>query len=108
MQLGDRAEPAWSIPNYCHSCGAPFPWTALKRDAIEATIAELHELEETEREGLAVLVPDTISETPKTAVAVMRWQRSLAKLPAQTRALVVDVLKQAAVPLVAQHLGLGG
>lgn len=106
MRLDDRAEPPWAVPNYCHGCGAAYPWTRLKRDAIEATIAELQELEASERDGLLVLVPDTIDETPKTAVAVMRWQRALSKLPPQTRSLASDVLKQAAAPLVAQHLGL--
>ena len=105
MRLDDRAEPAWTVPTYCHSCGAAYPWTRIKRDAIEATIAELHELDATEREGLLALVPDTIAETPKTAVAVMRWQRAFSKLPVQTRSLVSDVLKQGAVPLVGQHLG---
>jgi hypothetical protein len=106
MRLDDRAEPPWAVPNYCHSCGAAFPWTRIKRDAIEATIAELQELEAAEREGLLALVPDTIADTPKTAVAVLRWQRAFSKLAGQTRSLVTDVLKQAAAPLVAQHLGL--
>lgn len=106
MRLDDRAEPPWAVPNYCHSCGAAFPWTKIKRDAIEATIAELQELEAAEREGLLALVPDTIADTPKTAVAVLRWQRAFSKLTGQTRSLVTDVLKQAAAPLVAEHLGL--
>jgi hypothetical protein len=106
MRLDDRAEPAWEVPNYCHSCGSAFPWTRIKRDAIEATISELQELDAAEREGLIALVPDTIAETPKTAVAVMRWQRALSKLSPQTRSLIGDVLKQAAASLVAAHLGL--
>jgi hypothetical protein len=106
MRLDNRTEPVWIVPNYCHSCGAAFPWSRLKREAIEGTIGELTELDATDRTGLLALVPDTIDETPKTAVAVMRWHRALAKLPAQTRALVSDLLKEVAVPLVAKHLGL--
>jgi hypothetical protein len=106
MRLDDRAEPPWSVPNYCHSCGGAFPWTGLRCDAIEAMISELHEIEAAERAGLLALVADIVHETPKTAIAVMRWQRALSKLPAPTRSLVSDVLKQAAVALVAQHLGL--
>jgi hypothetical protein len=105
-RLDNRAEPSWVVPNYCPSCGAAFPWTMLKREALEATIGELQELETAERDGLLALVPDTISETPKTAVAVMRWKRALAKLTAETRSLVTDVLNQSAVSLVVQHLGL--
>jgi hypothetical protein len=105
-RLDDRAEPEWAVPSYCHSCGAAFPWTRLKREAIEATIAELQELDATEREGLLAVVSDMVLETPKTAVAVMRWQRAFSKLPGPTRSLVSEVLRQAAVPLVAQHLGL--
>jgi hypothetical protein len=105
-RLDDRAEPAWAVPNNCHSCGAAFPWTRLKREALEATIAELEALEGSEREGLLALVPDAIAETPKTAVAVMRWQRALAKLAPETRSLASEVLKQAAVALVLDHLGI--
>ena len=54
-----------------------------------------------------LIVPDTIDETPKTAVAVMRWQRVLTMLSPPTRALVTDVLRQAALPVVVEHLGLG-
>jgi hypothetical protein len=94
------------VPGYCHACGAAFPWARLRREAIEATIAELPEIDAIEREGLLAVVTDTIDETPKTAVAVMRWQRALAKLPAQTRSLVSDLLRQAATALVSEHLGL--
>ena len=71
-------------------------------------VSELHELEPVERDGLVALVQDTIFETAKTAVAVLRWQRALSKLSGPTRALVADVLRQAAVPLVVEHLGLSG
>ena len=99
-------EPAWSVPNNCHSCGKPFPWTERKQKALIAAISELEDIEQSERDQLTDIVPDTITETPNTSMAVLRWQRVLSKVHGRARDFVVDVLKQAAVSILLQKIGV--
>ena len=66
------------VPNYCRSCGKPYPWTVA---AIEATVYMLEEseLQADEREKLVEVLPDMIVETPKTQLATVRLQKTIAK-----------------------------
>jgi len=65
----------YDSPKYCYQCGNPFPWT---KESIESAnqIIELDEkLSAAEKEDFKSILPDLISETPKTSVATMKAKR---------------------------------
>ena len=62
---------------YCKHCGKPYPWT---KAAIEATIELVEEEEELDsilKEKLISSLPDIISDTPRTQIAVVRFKKGL-------------------------------
>lgn len=67
----------YHVPNYCASCGKPYPWTA---NAIEAAVYMIQEsdLPKDEKRQLIDVLPDVVSETPKTQLAASRMKRALA------------------------------
>jgi len=70
----------YHVPAYCPDCGQPYPWT---KTAIQATIdmlAEDEDYPEQDRERLVEVIPDIISETPKTKLAAVRVKKALNSL----------------------------
>jgi len=64
-------------PAYCYNCGSPYPWT---EDALESTrmvIDEENRLSTDEKENLKKSLPDIISETPRTSLAVLRFKKAM-------------------------------
>lgn len=66
-------------PRYCHACGSAHPW---HQKAIANAIEVLEELElsETDFTVAKSALPDLISDTPKSEVAILRMRRVLTKL----------------------------
>lgn len=69
--------PSFNKPLYCKSCGKPYPWTEAAIEATAMMIQEDAELSELERANLESCLPDIISETPKTKIAVIRVKKAL-------------------------------
>ena len=65
------------VPAYCRQCGKPYPWTQAALDAATALIREEDELSEAQREQLVTSLPDIVTETPKTSVAIVRFKKGL-------------------------------
>lgn len=80
---------SYKIPSYCHRCGKPYPWTVA---AIEATVAILRESELTfeEQEKIKSILPDVITETPKTQLAALRLKKAMST----AGSFVADGLKE--------------
>ncbi len=68
---------SFTVPAFCCSCGAAFPWTSSALDAIKELISEEDELLEMEKEKLIASLPDIITETPKTQLAATRIKKAL-------------------------------
>ena len=69
---------SFGVPAYCPSCGKPYPWTS---NAIQATIYMLEEedrISYEDRQKMIEVLPDIISETPKTQLASIRYKRLVA------------------------------
>lgn len=85
-------------PRYCHHCGSAYPWTASALSAAHELIAEISELDETEKQQLIDAIPDLISESPRTPLAQSRFQRLINKLPRDLavalRAILVEVASE--------------
>jgi len=93
------------VPQYCKQCGAPYPWTEAALKSARALI-KLSDLDQKEKEDFNDVVPDLISDTPKTKVAAVKANRYLAKTGAfignALKDLLVDIASETAVK--AMHL----
>ena len=101
--IGNRP---YTRPDYCYNCGNPYPWTesALKSTAL--LIQEEEELSEQLKASLVESLPDIITETPRTNLAVVRVKKCLASAGKFT----ADAVRQFAIDfgceLVKKSLGL--
>ena len=71
--------PYKSPPSYCHACGKPYPWTALKLEAAKELVEELDGLDAEERQLLKQSLDDLVTDSPKTEVAGLRFKRLMKK-----------------------------
>lgn len=96
----------WRVPSHCHACGAPYPWTQRRSEALAETIDELDDLPEADREKLKKSIPDIIAESPKSETAVLRFKKAAAKLGAAGGKVLMDALSKVAAEAVRGRLGL--
>lgn len=64
-------------PDYCHTCGKPYPWTELAIKNASLLIQEEFDLPEQLKFSVIESLPDIITETPGTNVAVVRVKKFL-------------------------------
>lgn len=69
--------PEYERAAYCKNCGSPYPWTQSAINATAELLEEEEQLSELERNKLISSLPDIISETPKTQVAIVRFKKAL-------------------------------
>ena len=88
-----------SAPNFCHSCGKPYPWTSKKMEAFREMADELEELSPTEIEKLKDSLDDIVTETPKIEVAGLRVKKILKKIGKESyesaKSILVDIASEA-------------
>ena len=65
------------VPTYCPICGKPYPWTKSALESAALLITEEEEFSEQMRDSLIDSLPDIITETPKTNLAVVRIKKGL-------------------------------
>lgn len=65
------------VEDYCFNCGKPYPWTISRLESMQLLIQEDDELQEQQKISLITSLPDIITETPKTKLAVVRFQKAL-------------------------------
>ena len=63
------------VNSYCHNCGQPYPWTKSAIESAALVIQEESELSEQVKTSLIESLPDIVSETPKTNLAVVRIKK---------------------------------
>src|SRR5690242_20045647 len=85
-------------PNYCHACGAAYPWIESRLSAAREYIRELDRLTENEKGLLSRSLDDLVRDTPNTTVAAMRFKRLMAK----AGAAAIDGLKTILVEIVVE------
>ena len=83
----------YKVPAYCYSCGKPYPWTQSAIESAVELIQEEEDLDATQKEKLVSSLPDIVSETPKTQVAVVRFKKALLSAGRFT----ADALRQFAI-----------
>jgi len=86
------------VPQYCHACGRPFPWTERVMSAARSLIRELAGLDPYERDQLRRSIDDIIRETPRTPMAVLRIQAALGRIGGDSatalRSLLISVANE--------------
>lgn len=92
------------IPQYCHSCGRPLPWTERTMSAARALIRELAALDPFERDQLRRCIDDIIRETPRTPVAIVRINTVLARVGGEHADALREILVSVASDSVKQRL----
>ena len=73
--IGNRP---YTRPDYCYNCGKPYPRTESALESTALLIQEEEELSEQLKTSLVESLPDIITETPKTNLAVVRVKKCLA------------------------------
>ncbi len=95
-----------SAPAYCHNCGEPYPWT---EDALETTrmiLDEEESLNGDEREKLKKSLPDLISDTPRTSLAVLRFKKVLSSVGSITKDALMKFAVSMACEVAKNQLGI--
>lgn len=88
----------YKVPNYCHGCGEPYPWTQkLLSNAID--LVELDEgLNKEEKEIIKNAFPDLIFESSNTPVAIARYKKYMEKAQSYikngVRQIFIDVVSE--------------
>lgn len=67
----------FTVPAYCPDCGKPFPWTVAAIETASALLDVAPELAPEHRELFRKLIPDAVSETPRTPLAAAACKRLL-------------------------------
>lgn len=85
-------------PAYCYNCGQPYPWTTSSLDAANELADELESLTLEEREQLKNSFPDLLRNTPKSAVAEIRFKKIIKKVGSDAydglKTILVDVVSE--------------
>lgn len=95
----------YNPPGFCHECGAAYPWTERRTEALVEAIEE-SELSEDERDKLKLSIPDVINDTPKTQTAVSRFDKAIRSAGQFGGKLLYDVLVKVATVAVVRSMGL--
>ena len=97
---------SWSVPNHCHACGKPYPWTKKKAEALREIIGELEGLNDEEREKLKRSVADLIADTPRSGAAALIFKKAATKVTDIGKDIFIKTLTTVATATVKNELGL--
>lgn len=90
----------YEVPAYCHNCGSAYPWTKSALAAAEAIIAEDTAISSTLRDQVIEVLPDIVSETPKSSLAAVR----LKKVLSSAGKITSDFLRQFIVDFACEYI----
>jgi len=96
----------YALPDFCHSCGKPYPWTIKKSESLEDVIDQLEGIDEDEREKLKKTIPDLIRDTPKSESAALRFKRAIGKLSGSLQVILANAVEKAATKNVSDMMDL--
>lgn len=85
-----------SVDRICPDCGAPFPWTALQRQAVSEWLEILESLSAKTKEEIEVLLPDLFTRTARSELAAFRLKKALANVATDEAAPLLRAIRSAA------------
>lgn len=65
------------VPAYCFSCSHAYPWTSVALESAAAIIADDSSIDPDNRQALTDTLPDLMTDTPKTQLAISRLKKAL-------------------------------
>lgn len=88
----------YNAPNYCHSCGKPYPWTEkLLNNAVELISLD-DQLNDEQKQIIKNAIPDLIVESPTTALAQAKYKKYISNsafyIQDGLKNLLVDVVSE--------------
>ena len=94
----------FAVPNFCHTCGKPYPWTKARLKDAKKLSGELDKLKDDERELLKKYLDDIIRDTPQAAIAATQFNRLIAKTgkPAEAafKNILLDIVSETAKKII--------
>lgn len=81
------------VEAYCYNCGSPYPWTETVLETANAIIHEDELLTEEQMQQFYACLPDLLTDTPKTRLALIRFKKFVGKAASATSAALYDILK---------------
>lgn len=101
--IGNRP---YNRPDYCHNCGKPYPWTEAALQNAILLIQEEEELSEQLKASVIQSLPDIVTETPGTNLAVVRLKKCIASAGKFTAEAIRQFAIDFGCELAKQSLGL--
>lgn len=92
------------VEAYCYNCGSPYPWTKTALETAEAIIHEDELLSEEQMQQFYACLPDLLTDTPKTKLALIRFKKLVDKATSATGAALYDILKDIASEAIKKQL----
>jgi|TARA_R100000501_G_scaffold14324_1_gene25974 hypothetical protein len=96
----------WEPNAHCHQCGAAYPWTQAKLDAVEELAAAIEELTSHERDVLRELTPHIIEDTPRTSPASFKIATIIGKLGGHAGTAMKKLFEEIAVEAAKSSFGI--
>jgi hypothetical protein len=91
------------LPAFCQNCGAPFPWTEAKMNALRE-YTELLEIPEKDKKAIEESVPDIVISTETTPVSATKFKKALTKAGKGAlegaREIVIDIISETAKKII--------
>jgi len=94
----------YDAPAHCHECGGAYPWTQRRKEALLQAIELGKGLTEEDRQTLRESIPDILTETPKTRLAVEAFKRLAKKASEGSGKAIFDMAVQVAAAVIAKQL----
>lgn len=93
LYIGDSfGFPDYNAPSFCDNCGQPYPWTKSKKEAAAELIDFSDKLDDNEKQDLKNSIDDLIVETPRTAIAGMKFKKYVSKAGSEIAKGLKDIL----------------
>lgn len=96
----------YTVPGYCRDCGKPYPWIDAAIQATVDLLAEDDSMSDKDREKLIEILPDAVTETPRSQLATARIKKALASLGNFAAEGLKQFLLDFGCEIVKQQLGL--
>jgi len=82
----------YNKPSFCEDCGQPYPWTNSSKEASSDLVDFAEQLNEQEKEDLKKSIDDLIKDTPRTALAQVKFKQYALKAGTEVAKGLKDIL----------------
>lgn len=88
------------VPNYCHACGNPYPWTNRHKETARKMVDDLPRLSKKEKEVLKDCIDDLVDDTPEATYSASKFDELMKKTKKkagnQLREFLIEVVAETA------------